>query len=161
MRRFGSLVVFIGLVALAAGIGSQFMPGEWYRSLNKPSWNPPNWLFGPVWTTLYVMIAIAGWLVWRSDGPRRQAMLSFWGGQLVLNAMWSWLFFGLKRPDLAMIDIVWLWLVIGTFTIGTWRLKRSASLLFIPYWIWVTFASVLNFAIWRLNARLIMAGIIS
>lgn len=156
MRRAVSLIVFILLVAVAAGIGSQFMPGAWYRGLAKPSWNPPNWVFGPVWTALYVMIAFAGWLVWRGDGNRRTSMLTFWGAQLVLNAAWSWLFFGLERPDLAMIDIVFLWLVIGAFTIGAWRVSRAASLLFVPYWLWVTFASALNFAIWRLNARLMI-----
>lgn len=155
MRRFLSLAIFVALVAAAAFIGGQFMPGEWYRALEKPSWNPPSWVFGPVWTTLYVMIAVAGWLVWHSEGRRRQAALAFWAAQLVLNAMWSWLFFGLKRPDLAMIDIVWLWLVIGGFTIAAWRLRRAASLLFVPYWLWVSFASALNFTIWRLNARFV------
>lgn len=145
-----SLVVFIALVAAAAITGGQFMPGEWYAQLAKPSWTPPNWLFGPVWTVLYVAIAAAGWLVWR--GERRAALpLALWVAQIVLNAAWSWLFFGLHRPGTAFAEIVVLLATIVGFAIAAWPVSRTASLLFVPYALWVGFASALNFAVWRLN----------
>src|SRR5687768_7302876 len=100
-----SLIVFIALVAAAAVTGAQFEPGEWYAQLTKPSWTPPNWLFGPVWTALYVAIAIAGWRAWVSTGARWTPALAAWVVQLVLNTLWSWLFFGLHKPGLALFDL--------------------------------------------------------
>ena len=99
-----SLLVFVVLVVAAASSGVLFKPGEWYKGLLKPSWTPPNWLFGPVWSVLYVMIAVAGWLVWRAEGTG--VALSFWFLQLALNAVWSGIFFGLRRMDLAFYNIV-------------------------------------------------------
>jgi tryptophan-rich sensory protein len=148
---FPSLILFSALVTLAASAGILFEPGAWYQQLSKPSWNPPNWVFGPVWSALYLAIAVAGWLVWRRMG-RMVIALHFWLAQLVLNWMWSFFFFGLHRPDLAFIDITLLLLAIVGF-IGTARKPSvGAALLFVPYAAWVGFAGVLNFVIWQMNA---------
>ena len=145
-----SAIVIALLVLAAALFGSQFMPGPWYEALEKPSWNPPNWLFGPVWTVLYVMIAIAGWLVWQKRGESR-APVVMWGVQLALNALWSYLFFGAQLPGVAFAEIIVLLASILAFIVVSWRVSRAASLLFVPYAAWVGFASLLNFTIWRLN----------
>jgi tryptophan-rich sensory protein len=146
-----SLLVFVALVAVAALSGARFQPGDWYLALAKPAWTPPGWLFAPVWTLLYLAIAVAGWLVWRAASRRRGAPLALWGAQLVLNGIWSWLFFGLHRPDLALVDIALLWAAIGAFVLAARPVRLAAAGLFVPYWLWVTFAAALNFAIWRLN----------
>lgn len=136
----------------AAAIGGFFMPGAWYATLNKPSWNPPNWIFGPVWTVLYAAMAIAAWLVWRRGGFAGQRFaLSLYLTQLLLNALWSPLFFGLRSPGLAFVDIVLLWLALLATVAAFWKSRPLAGALLVPYLAWVTFASVLNFAIWRLN----------
>lgn len=145
-----SLVVFVALVVAAAVTGAQFQPGAWYAALVKPSWTPPNWLFGPVWTLLYIGIAVAGWLVWRKRG-RVDAAIGVWLGQLVLNAAWSWLFFGMHRPDLALIDILAMLVLIVLFIVFARRVSPIASYLFVPYFLWVSYATALNFAIWRAN----------
>lgn len=145
-----SLLIFVALVAVAAFTGAQFEPGVWYAELAKPSWTPPSWLFAPVWTLLYAAIAVAGWLVWRPQ-RRMNVPLGFWGAQLVLNAAWSWLFFGLHRPALALADIVLLLMAIAAFIITACRVSKPASALLVPYLLWVAFATALNFSIWRLN----------
>lgn len=144
------LAVFLALCFGAAATGLAFRPGAWHAELAKPAWNPPNWVFGPVWTVLYVLIAVAGWLVWRQS-PASVAM-GAWALQLILNAAWSWLFFGLHRMDLGFFDIVLLWVAIGAFVVAAWPLSMLAALLFLPYWAWVTFAGALNLAIWRPNS---------
>ena len=111
-RDWGALAGFVLAVTAAAVLAGQFMPGEWYRALAKPSWNPPNWLFGPVWTVLYVMIAIAGWLAWRNGAT---AAVIVWGVGLALNAAWSWLFFGQRAIGLAALDIIALAITIVLF----------------------------------------------
>jgi tryptophan-rich sensory protein len=136
----------------AAAIGGYFSPGEWYAGLRKPAWNPPNWLFGPVWSALYTMMGVAAWLIWRrggfaANGPALRCFLA----QLALNALWSSLFFGLRRPGLALIEILLLWLAIAATLALFWRAQRAAGLLLVPYLAWVSFASVLNFTLWRLN----------
>lgn len=136
----------LGSIATAPALG------EWYAGLVKPSWNPPNWIFGPVWTTLYAMMAVAAWLVWRRGGPRGPSALILFGVQLFLNVAWSWLFFGLRQPGLALAEILLLWLAIGATAWVFDRISRPAALLFIPYLLWVSFAAVLNWALWRLNA---------
>lgn len=147
-----ALIVSFVLCFGAAAIGSQFMPGEWYAGVAKPSWNPPNWIFGPVWSLLYTLMAVAAWRVWRKAGFRGsgQAMAAF-GVQLVLNAAWSWLFFGLHRMDLAFVEILALWVAILATVIAFYRIDRTAAWLMAPYLAWVTFASVLNFTLWRMN----------
>lgn len=148
-----ALIICFALTALAAWSGAivspGVAPGDWYEGLVKPAWNPPAWVFGPVWTVLYVMIAVAGWLVWRSAGI--SLALGFWVLQLVLNALWSQLFFAMHRPDLALIDIAALWLSILAFILAARTTSPAAALMMVPYWAWVTFAAVLNFRIWQLN----------
>ena len=140
----------------AAWIGSRFMPGAWYASLAKPSWNPPNAIFAPVWSVLYVLMGVAAWLVWRRAGFSGAGVsLALFVVQLVLNAMWSYLFFGLHRPDIAFFDIVALWVMILVVTVLFWRADRLAGGLMAPYLVWVGFASCLNFVLWRLNQGII------
>ena len=144
----GALVLTFG----AAYVGSRFPVDEWYAALLKPSWNPPNWLFGPVWSVLYLLMAISVWLVWREEGLLGAIVpLSTFLLQLVLNAAWSWLFFGLHEPGVAFAGIVTLWVAIAVNIILFWRLKPISGILLIPYLLWVTFASALNYALWRLN----------
>lgn len=140
-----SLAIFAALVIAAALTGMLFQPGEWYASLDKPSWTPPAAAFGIAWTLLYITIAFAGWLEWRGAEGRADSAVIAWGAQLILNAAWSWLFFGLHRIGLAFIDILLLLIAIIAFMI-TAR-SRIARWLFLPYALWVTFAGVLNFSI--------------
>ena len=146
-----SLIVFLAITFAAAAFGAQFMPGPWYAALAKPAWTPPNWIFGPVWTVLYVLIASSAWLVWRAR-PRIGLPLGLWFAQLGLNAIWSWLFFGLERPGLAAIDILVLFDTIVVTAIVFARVSPTAALLLLPYALWVGFATALNVAIWWLNA---------
>jgi tryptophan-rich sensory protein len=129
------------------------MPGAWYASLAKPAWNPPDAIFAPMWTALYVLMAVAAWLVWRRAGfAGAGTALALFVIQLVLNALWSYLFFGLNRLDIAFLEIVILWLAILLVLVLFWREDWRAGALMIPYLVWVGFASCLNFALWRLNA---------
>ena len=153
MRHALALTLFLLATFVAAGVGAFFVPGAWYESLAKPDWNPPNWLFGPVWTLLYLMIGTSGWLVWREAGfAGARWALSVFALQIVLNAAWSWLFFGLQRPDLALVKIVVLLLSIAVMIGLFWSVSRLAALLLVPYLAWVGFATVLNAAIWKLNS---------
>ena len=150
--NYGSLVtllVFFVLTAAAAAFGAIFQPGGWYQTLIKPGWTPPNWLFGPVWTLLYIMIAIAGWLVWREQGI--SALVALWALQLLFNGAWSWIMFSQHQIGWAFADIVLLWGAIILFAVLAWPVAPAASLLFVPYIVWVSYAGALNFAIWRLN----------
>ena len=153
MKIWVGLAVWL-LLSLSAGfIGSMFTPGEWYQGLEKPSWNPPGWVFGPVWTTLYILMGIAAWLIWKEAGfSKAQVALTLFLVQLVLNGLWSWLFFGVNRPDLAFADIVALEVMIVTVMVMFWRIRPSAGALLLPYALWVGFASVLNLTLWRMNA---------
>lgn len=146
------LVVWIAICFAAAAIGASFPVDDWYDNLNRPSIAPPNYLFGPVWTVLYVMMGVAAWLVWRQDSLRQTSLpLSIFLIQLALNAAWSWLFFGLHRMDLAFVDIVLLGLAILVTAILFYRLNRLAGCLLVPYLLWVCFATLLNFRFWQLN----------
>ena len=151
LSTYAPLAGFVLASALAAAPGIVFRPGAWYAGLAKPSWCPPSWLFGPVWTLLYVMIAVAGWLVWRADGFGLP--LALFAVQLVLNALWSCLFFGLRRPDLAFADIVALCLAIAATIAAFVPVSGLAAALLVPYGLWVGFALLLNLSVWRLNAR--------
>ena len=137
----------------AASLGALFMPGEWYATLKKPSWNPPGWIFGPVWSALYTMMAVAAWLVWKRGGFATQRHpLALFLVQVVLNAAWTPLFFGLHWPGLAFAEITLLWLAIAA-TLAAFRdVSRPAAWLLAPYLAWVSFAVVLNFTLWRLNS---------
>ena len=152
MKNAIGLAGWLAISFAAAFAGSRFMPGEWYASLAKPAWNPPSAVFAPVWTLLYAMMGVAAWLVWRQMGFRGAALpLSLFLVQLVLNALWSYLFFGLHRPDLALLDIVTLWVTILVVLVLFWRVSVPAGILLLPYLCWVGFASFLNFTLWRLN----------
>jgi benzodiazapine receptor len=152
MRRWLALAGWLLLCFAAASLGAVFMPGEWYATLKKPAWNPPGWVFGPVWSALYTMMAVAAWLVWRRGGFAAQRRpLGLFLAQLTLNAGWTPLFFGLHRPGVAFAEIVLLWLAIAA-TIEVFRpVSRTAMLLLVPYLAWVSFAAALNFTLWRLN----------
>ncbi len=146
------LLGFIAACFFAALTGALFRPGDWYERLAKPTWRPPNRLFAPVWTVLYFTIAISGWLVWREAGFAGAALpLAIYALQLVLNAAWTPIFFGLHRPDLGFLDIVLVWLSIIVMIALFFPIHTVAALLLLPYLAWVTFAAALNFAIWRLN----------
>jgi tryptophan-rich sensory protein len=146
-----SLLVFVALVALAAYVGASFPPGPWYASLTKPTWTPPNWLFGPVWTALYAAIAVAGWRLWKRTGGRLTPALALWGTQLLLNAAWSFVFFGLRRPGWALLDIALLLACIVGFIWSARKESPVSAALFVPYALWVAFATLLNFEIRRLT----------
>lgn len=152
-RQIPALVGWVLLCFAAAALGGLSMPGEWYASLRKPSWNPPGWVFGPVWTALYAMMAVAAWLVWKRGGFAAQRRpLALFLGQLALNAAWTPLFFGLKQPGWAFAEIVLLWLAIAA-TLAAFRpASRAAAWLLAPYLAWVSFAATLNFTLWRLNS---------
>jgi len=147
------LLGFAVATTAAAIFGVAFPPGPWYAALQKPWWSPPNALFGPVWTILYVAIAAAGFLAWRSAPGRRAATLILiaWFSQLLLNALWSPLFFGLHRPLLALVDIALLLFVIVACIPIFARGSRLAAILFVPYAAWVSFAATLNASLWMLN----------
>jgi len=124
--------------------------GGWYLTLNRPSWTPPNWIFGPVWTALYVAMAVAAWLVWRSGARPGGAMIVFFA-QLALNSAWSFLFFGARSPWLGLVDILFLLVTLALTTLMFFRKSLAAGALMVPYLAWVGFAAALNFTIWRLN----------
>ena len=150
------LLISIGISLSAGLIGSIFTADAiptWYADLTKPSFNPPNWLFAPVWTTLYILMGVSLYLVWVKEGGKRlkRAAIWFFFFQLILNTLWSILFFGFKNPLLAFIEILMLWLSIGMTIILFQRFSRTAAQLLLPYMVWVTFATVLNGAIMLLN----------
>ncbi len=153
--NLNSVLIPLGFVVLsfaAAAPGAIFRPGAWYERLSKPSWRPPNWLFAPVWTILYLTIAVAGWLVWRNSGFEGAALpFAIYVVSLMFNAAWSGLFFGLRRPDLAFLDVSLLWLSIAGTIAAFAPIEQAAAWLLVPYLCWVTFAAVLNFAVWRMN----------
>lgn len=150
MTRYLILAIFIAAV-LGGGvlIGANNAPGGWYAALNKPSFNPPNWVFAPVWSALYVMIAIAGWRMWMRE--RGGAAMATWFVQVALNFLWSPIFFGLQRPGAALIVMAALLVTIAMFIAQTWASDRISAWLFVPYAAWVTFAAVLNASIVLLN----------
>jgi len=146
------LAVWLLVTFSAAGFGSLFTPGDWYGHLAKPSWTPPDWVFGPVWTVLYACMAVSAWLIWKRGGFAHAFIpLTLFLIQLVLNAAWSWFFFGLKSPGLAFGEIVVLWSAVLLTVILFWRENMVAGILLIPYLGWSTFALALNFSLWRMN----------
>lgn len=150
MSRTLSLILFLVLV-LGGGLALGFLtaPDEWYAGLAKPAFNPPAWLFGPVWTVLYVLVAIAGWRVWQRDRAGRPMML--WWTQLVLNFLWTPVFFAAHQIGLALVVVLLLLAATVGFIAAAWRPDRAAAWLFVPYAAWVAFASALNGSIWMLN----------
>jgi len=156
MNNTIKLVISVAL-PLAVGGLSGFATARgvstWYPTLVKPSFNPPAWVFGPVWTILYIMMGVAAFLVWQrglsADGAR--IALTVFAIQLALNGLWSILFFGLQAPGWALAEIILLWMAIGITTLLFWRAVPSAGALLLPYWMWVSFATVLNASLWWLN----------
>jgi tryptophan-rich sensory protein len=149
--QIGALAGFAVAVTAAAALGALGVAGTAgeYASLDTPSWAPPSDVFGPVWTVLYALMAVSGWLVWRKVGGGTE--VAVFAGQLVLNAAWTPLFFGAGNYGLALVDIVVLWLAIGATIALFHRVSRPAAWLLVPYWAWVTFATALNWSIWRMN----------
>lgn len=142
-------ILFIALVLTAASTGGIFKPDAWYAGLKKPGWTPPDFAFPLVWGVLYAMIVWAGVLVWRSGAPTLP--LAFWAAQWLFNTAWSWLFFGRRRMDWAFVDVCLLWLSVLGFMVTAWSAAPLASLLFIPYLLWVTIAATLNRTVWVMN----------
>jgi benzodiazapine receptor len=154
--RWIGLVLFIVVCLGAAGLGSAATAPEidgWYRTVIKPTWNPPSWLFAPVWTTLFVMMGISAWLVWKPAGFKGAPKpLALFAAQLALNVAWSWIFFGMHQIGWAFFEIVILWLAIAATMVAFFRHSKPAGWLLVPYLGWVSFASVLNFTLWQLNS---------
>jgi tryptophan-rich sensory protein len=153
--RWIGLIVFLFICLGAGGLGAIATTPEidgWYKTLAKPTWNPPDSVFGPVWTTLFIMMGVAAWLVWQREGFKTAALpLALFGFQLVLNVAWSWIFFSLHQPGWAFVEIVVLWLAILATTVPFFRCSKIAGWLLVPYLGWISFASVLNLTIWRMN----------
>lgn len=153
--RLVGLVVFLFACLGAGGLGAIATTPEidgWYRTIEKPAWNPPDYVFGPVWTTLFVMMAVAAWLIWQSAGWKAAALpMTLFGIQLALNVGWSWIFFGMHAPGWAFAEIIILWLAIAATTATFFKRSPIAGWLMVPYLSWVSFASVLNFTIWQMN----------
>lgn len=155
MKSTLMLLAFVTVCFLAAGLGGLATSGsvrEWYPTIAKPSWTPPSWVFGPVWTVLYISMGVAAWLVWKSgDAPMVRPALAVFFVQLGLNALWSVIFFGWHRPGWAAVEIVALWLAILGTVILFWKVRPLAGAILVPYLGWVSFAAALNLAIWNLN----------
>jgi benzodiazapine receptor len=153
-----ALAAFLVLTLCAGAVSALFSPGfsataaHWYASLAKPTWLPPQNWFSPIWTTLYVLMAIAAWIIWRERYHRsRVAAISAFCIQLLLNALWAPVFFGLKNIDAGLFEIVALWLAVGWTIREFARVKPAAALVLVPYFLWVTFAAAINLAVWKLN----------
>lgn len=149
MSSRAALAAFVAVTFLAPLAGAVARPDAWYFALARPGWTPPPWLFGPVWTLLYLMMAVAAWMVWKRPGTTRP--LEWWAVQLLLNAAWSPVFFGLHRLGLAVIVIAALWLSIVVTIRAFAAVDRRAAWLLAPYLAWVSYASALNVAIWQMN----------
>ena len=155
--KLSALVILILLPIIGGslvGFITSRSVSSWYPTLQKPTWNPPNWIFGPVWTVLYGVMGWASWLIWRkrADQPEQvRSALIWYGLQLGLNFLWSVIFFGFRRPDLALLEILLLWATILITIVKFARIDRLAAGLMIPYQLWVTFATALNAAVWWLN----------
>ena len=155
-RTFKIIVMIVTCVVIGAiaGLLTQKGVDTWYTTVQKPTFNPPNWVFAPVWSTLYVMMGIAAGLVWHEMDRQRETVrkgLTFFAIQLALNALWSFIFFGLHNPFLALLEIILLWLMIYETFVQFNKVNKIAGMLLIPYLLWVTFATLLNAAIWWLN----------
>ena len=152
-KQWLGLIGWILAVAAVSTFGAQFMPGDWYRALARPSFTPPSWIFGPVWTALYIMMAIAAWQVWLRFGFKQARLgLGLFIGQLVLNGLWSWIFFGQHWLGVAAIEIVVLWLMILATIVVFRKLHPLSAYLLVPYLLWVGYASVLTITIWSMNS---------
>ncbi len=148
--------LIVSFIAAAIGAAASIQAGAFYTQLLRPDWAPPPTIFGPVWTVLYVLMGIAAWLVWRVGGFRAaKSALTLFLVQLAVNALWSWLFFGWHRGALAFADVLLLWALILATLISFWRIRPLAGALLVPYLLWVSFASALNYAVWQLNPQVL------
>ncbi|HKY97749.1 MAG TPA: TspO/MBR family protein [Gemmatimonadaceae bacterium] len=157
-KQIAGLIAWLLVSYAAAAIGgaASINAGPFYAQLTRPDWAPPSSIFGPVWSTLYTLIAIAAWLVWRREhSPARRLALTLFLVQLAFNALWSWLFFGWHRGALAFADIILLLILIIATIAAFWKTSRPAAALMIPYLLWVTFASGLNYTVWQLNPQIL------
>ncbi|MEO7040693.1 MAG: TspO/MBR family protein [Gemmatimonadaceae bacterium] len=156
IKGFVSWLIVTFIAAAVGGIASVNSPA-FYLQLSKPTWAPPASLFGPVWTVLYLLMAIAAWMVWkeRASLTNTRVPLTLYVVQLVLNSLWTWLFFAWKQGALACADIVVLWILLLATIIGFWRVRPLAGALMVPYIAWVSFATALSFAVWQLNPGLL------
>ncbi|MGA8260210.1 MAG: TspO/MBR family protein [Arenicellales bacterium] len=155
-KLIAGLAAWLVVVFIAAAIGAAAsgQAGPFYTQLARPAWAPPPSIFGPVWTVLYALMSIAAWLVWRIGGfLAAKSALTLFLAQLALNALWSWLFFGWHHGALAFADIVVLWALIIATVISFWRIRPLAGALLVPYLLWVSFASALNYSVWQLNPQ--------
>jgi benzodiazapine receptor len=154
MPNYLKLIISLALPQLMGGLGAFFTVSSvssWFLTLNKPSWNPPSWLFGPVWTLLYVLMGIACYLIWKSEHPLKKPLLKLYAVQLILNALWSPAFFGMQSPLLGLLVIIPLWVAIVLCIVQFKKMSPLASGLMVPYLLWVTFATALNTSIFVLN----------
>lgn len=152
-----SLAVCFLVAFTAAAIGSiaSIRAAQFYQELSRPAWAPPAGVFGPVWSVLYCSMAFASWLVWREDTARKSRALSAYAAQLALNALWSWLFFAWREGKWAFVEILVLWSLILLTIILFGKIRRAAAMVLVPYFLWVSFATCLTFAVWRLNPHLL------
>ncbi len=148
------ICLLLTMAAAAVGAAASINAADFYSTLQLPAWAPPAWLFGPVWSVLYLLIAIAAWLVWRTRGlGDARFALTLYVVQLALNSLWTWLFFGWRQGAWAFADIVMLWILIVATLVAFWRVKPQAGWLLAPYLAWVSFATALNFAAWQMNPQ--------
>ena len=157
-KQILGLLAWLAICFVASSIGAvaSIRAASFYGQLVQSSWAPPSWVFGPVWTILYALMGISAWLVWRTGGFRaNRSALTLFLVQLVVNALWSWLFFAWHRGALAFVDIVLLWLLIVATLVSFWRVRPFAGALLIPYLVWVSFAAALNFSVWQLNPQVL------
>jgi len=146
------LAFWLGVTFGVAFISSQYQAGPWYEEIARPTWTPPGWIFGPVWSFLYLSMGVAAWLVWRQRTSKPVTMpLTMYGLQLVANGLWSWIFFGQRMIGVALIDLLLLVALVSITMVLFFRVNRLAGALLIPYLLWISFAAFLNFSIWRLN----------
>jgi tryptophan-rich sensory protein len=156
MNNIVKLIIAVAIpVAVGATSGFFTISGvsSWYQTINKPSWNPPSWIFGPVWTTLYIMMGISLFLVWKSDsaGMLKKIAIALFAAQLILNFFWSFIFFNQRQIGWALVEIVVMWVVILLTIFAFARVNKTAAWLMVPYVSWVSFATILNYTIWKLN----------
>lgn len=164
MSEFSKVKQSVGLVAslilcftasFIGAVGSMNAP-SFYGQLVQPTWAPAPWVFGPVWTALYTMMAVAAWLVWRKGGWSQQTKpLTIFMVQLILNALWSWIFFAWTSGGWAFFEIICLWLMIALTIYSFWRVSKVAAILLVPYTLWVSFAAYLNFTLWQMNPAIL------
>lgn len=153
LGRLALCVLVPQVVGLTAGLITAGAVGDWYVTLARPSFAPPSWVFAPVWTTMYVLMGVAAFLVWQrgTAAPSARAALVLFAAQLALNWLWSLVFFGFRAPGFALLEIMALWGLIAWCTVLFFRVRTVAGALMVPYLVWVTFATALNFEFWRLN----------